>query len=61
MKKNIFYRENNSIKGFYSSREDCFNLYKTFSITRLTTLYYHLTIKSQGSIPCLTPYEKSRS
>ena len=61
MKKNIFYRENNSIKEFYSSRENCFIIYNTLSITRLTALYYHLTIKSQGPIPCLTPYEKSRS
>ena len=60
MKRNIFYRENNSIKGFYSSREDCYNSPNTFSITRLTALYYHLTIKTQGPIPCLTPYEKSR-
>ena len=50
MKKNIFYRENNSIKGFYSSREDCYNSPNTFSITRLTALYYHLTIKVQGPI-----------
>ena len=60
MKKNIFYRENNSTKGFYSSREDCYNSPNTFSIMRLTVLYYHLTIKAQGSILCLTPYEKSR-
>ena len=50
MKKNIFYRENNSIKGFYSSRADCYNLPNTFSITRLTVLYYRPTIKVQGSI-----------
>ena len=60
MKKNIFYRENNSIKGFYSSRADCYNSPNTFSITRLTTLYYRPTIKVQGSILCLPSYEKSR-
>ena len=61
MKRNIFYRENNSIKGFYSSREDCYNSPNTFSITRLTTLYYRPTIKVQGSILCLPSYEKSRN
>ena len=60
MKKNIFYRENNSIKGFYSSREDCYNSPNTFSITRLTTLYYRLTIKSQDLTYSFTLYEKSR-
>ena len=61
MKKNIFYRENNSIKGFYSSRADCYNLSNTFSITRLTALYYRLTIKVQGPILCLLSYEKNRN
>jgi len=61
MKKNIFYRENNSIKGFYSSREDCYNSPNTFSITRLTVLYYHLTIKSQDLTYCFTLYEKNRT
>ena len=61
MKKNIFYRENNSIKGFYSSRADCYNLPNTFSIMRLTALYYRPTIKVQGSILCLPSYEKSRN
>ena len=60
MKKNIFYRENNSIKGFYSSREDCYNSPNTFSIKQLTALYYHLTIKSQDLTYCFTLYEKSR-
>ena len=61
MKKNIFYRENNSTKEFYSSREDCYNSPNTFSITRLTAPYYRLTIKVQGSILCLPSYEKSRN
>ena len=60
MKKNIFYRENNSIKGFYSSQEDCYNSPNTFSIIRLTAHYYRPTIKAQGSILCLPSYEKSR-
>ena len=60
MKKNIFYRENNSIKGFYSSRADCYNLLNSFSIKQLTALYYHLTIKSQDLTYCFTLYKKSR-